>query len=62
VSRENKESSKQPAVSENTLLNISRSNTVLDEHGLIWGNFMRAFPFNLWGVFSILRWIGVIFV
>ena len=62
MSRENKECSKQPAVPENTLLNISRSNTVLYKHGLIRSDFMRAFPFYLRGVFSVLRRIGVIFV
>ena len=62
VSREAKECSKKPAVTELTLLHITWRETVLHHHWLAvtLENFMRAFPLH--GMASVIRWIDRVLV
>jgi hypothetical protein len=62
VSRKYQEGAKEPAVTQDTLLDISRTSAVLYKRGLVRGNFMGSLPVNLGAVLRVLwrvRWVLV---
>ena len=62
MGREDEEGTEEPAVTEDSLLDVARGNSILNELGLIRGDLMGAFPLNLRGIFGVLGRVGDILV
>ena len=62
VSRKYQEGAQEPAVTQDTLLDISRTSAVLYKRCLVRGNFMRSLPINLGAVLRVLWWVRWVLV
>jgi len=62
VGREDQEGAQEPAVSKDSLLDVARGYTVLDEHGLVGGDLMGTLPLHLRGILGVLGRVGDVLV